>query len=183
MMERIDLDRGSDVVAVTNAAFDAFYRSRWSRTVRLDAVLTQDKSVVEEPAQEAFARVLSRWAELREPGAYLHRCVNAARMYHARRHGGASGRDRRRGRRAVDLPDADRRGRAERVRGWVHDDPGGHRAVDRRPDSVRLGPDPHLGIADEDADATGDALEVLRDVAAWGEIDAVPDRYPDRARS
>lgn len=34
-------------------------------------------------------------------------------------------------------------------------------------------------VADEDADATGDALEVLRDVAAWGEIGAVPDRYPD----
>lgn len=83
MMERIDLDRGSDVVGVTNGAFDAFYRSRWSQTVRLAGVLTQDTSVAEELAQEAFAQVLSRWAELREPGAYLHRCVvNAARMYH-----------------------------------------------------------------------------------------------------
>jgi RNA polymerase sigma factor (sigma-70 family) len=83
MMEGIDLDRGSNADAATDDAFGDFYRSRWTQTVRLGGVLTQDASVAEELAQEAFAQVLSRWRDLDEPGAYLHRCVvNASRMYH-----------------------------------------------------------------------------------------------------
>jgi DNA-directed RNA polymerase specialized sigma24 family protein len=83
MMEGIDLDRGSNADLALDAAFGDFYRSRWAQTVRLAGILTQDASVAEELAQEAFSQVLSRWSDLDEPGAYLHRCVvNASRMYH-----------------------------------------------------------------------------------------------------
>ncbi len=65
--------------------FDDFYLASWSHAVRLSALLTQDSSVAEEIAQEAFLAVLKRWGGLREPAAYLHRCVaNSALMYHRR---------------------------------------------------------------------------------------------------
>ncbi len=83
MMEGIDLDRATNADARSAAAFSDFYRSRWAQTVRLAGILTQDASVAEELAQEAFSQVLSRWSDLDEAGAYLHRCVvNAAHMYH-----------------------------------------------------------------------------------------------------
>ena len=65
--------------------FEEFYASAWARGVRLAALLTQDASVAEEVAQEAFVVVLERWADLREPAGYLHRCItNSASMYHRR---------------------------------------------------------------------------------------------------
>ena len=67
MMEHIDVDRGRDVAGVMNPAFDDFYRARGTQTVRLGGMLTQDASVAEELAQEAFAQVLTRWADLQEP--------------------------------------------------------------------------------------------------------------------
>ena len=63
--------------------FAVFFEDQWGRSVRLAALLCQDDSVAEEIAQTALARVYERWDALREPGAYLHRCVvNASRMHH-----------------------------------------------------------------------------------------------------
>lgn len=65
--------------------FEEFYSGSWPRAVRLAALLTQDASVAEEVAQEAFVAVFERWAGLQEPAGYLHRCItNSASMYHRR---------------------------------------------------------------------------------------------------
>lgn len=84
VMERVDTEpTGPRADGATG--FDAFYAASWGRTVGLAALLTQDSSVADEIAQEAFVAVLGRWADLREPAAYLHRCVaNSASMYHRR---------------------------------------------------------------------------------------------------
>jgi DNA-directed RNA polymerase specialized sigma24 family protein len=86
-MDRVDAQL-PEVPNGDAAGFHAFYVESWPGAVRLASLLTQDASVAEEIAQEAFMAVLHRWANLREPAAYLHRCVtNSARMYH--RHAGS----------------------------------------------------------------------------------------------
>ncbi len=80
-------ERVADVRGEDASGFDRFYREKWPRFVRLAALLSQDESVAEEIAQDAFAQVFDRWAVLREPAGYLHQCVvNGSRTYH-RHHG------------------------------------------------------------------------------------------------
>lgn len=80
---------GSDARPAPGAAtpdFDAFYTERWAATVRLAALLVQSTAAAEDLAQEAFARVYTRWSEVREPVPYLRAAVvNASRNWHARR--------------------------------------------------------------------------------------------------
>jgi RNA polymerase sigma factor (sigma-70 family) len=77
--------RAANVADRSGVPFDEFYRNSWKQTVRVAALLTQDRSVAEEIAQEAFVAVFDRWSQLREPEGYLYRCVsNAGKMYHRR---------------------------------------------------------------------------------------------------
>lgn len=50
---------------------EALYRTEHGRVVRLAYLLTGDRSAAEEIAQEAFARILTRFEELRRPAAFL----------------------------------------------------------------------------------------------------------------
>lgn len=85
LMEHMHVERRPAGEAGGGPDFDDFYLSSWARTVRLAALLTQDASVAEEISQEAFVAILQRWASVREPAAYVHRCVvNSASMYHRR---------------------------------------------------------------------------------------------------
>jgi RNA polymerase sigma factor, sigma-70 family len=84
-MENADAKPSLSTAPGAPREFEDFYASAWARGVRLAALLTQDASVAEEVAQEAFVAVLERWADLGEPAGYLHRCItNAASMYHRR---------------------------------------------------------------------------------------------------
>lgn len=84
-MENTDAKPSPGTTAGAQGPFDEFYSAGWTRAVQLAALLTQDASVAEEVAQEAFVAVLQRWADLREPAGYLHRCItNSASMYHRR---------------------------------------------------------------------------------------------------
>ena len=66
--------------------FEEFFEREWVAAVRTAALLTQARSVAEEIAQEAFARVFQRWDRIDRPGAYLQRCVtNGARGDHRHR--------------------------------------------------------------------------------------------------
>ncbi len=84
--QQVGLDEGDRRIWPDHDGFAAFYEESWARTVRLAALLTQDASVAEEIAQDAFATVLHRWESIDVPPAFLHRCVvNASRMYHRHR--------------------------------------------------------------------------------------------------
>lgn len=85
LMENTDAQLSLSTASGVRREFDEFYSGTWASAVRLAALLTQDASVAEEVAQEAFVAVLERWAGLREPAGYLHRCMtNSASMYHRR---------------------------------------------------------------------------------------------------
>lgn len=82
-MERVEPDRSPAAAPDGERSFDLFYEDAWTRSVRLAALLTQDSSVAEEIAQDAFVAVMDRWSSLDEPAGYLYRCVtNAAMLYH-----------------------------------------------------------------------------------------------------
>lgn len=84
-MDHMDIERRPNAEVGGAPDFERFYASSWTRAVRLAALLTQDSSVAEEITQDAFIAMFHRWAELREPAAYLHRCIaNSASMYHRR---------------------------------------------------------------------------------------------------
>jgi RNA polymerase sigma-70 factor (sigma-E family) len=55
--------------------FAALYRDAFDRMWRLAFLLVGDRHVAEEVVQDAFARVLERWASLDEPAAYLRTAV------------------------------------------------------------------------------------------------------------
>lgn len=64
-------------------SFDVFFRDQYPATVRLAHLLTHSNAIAEELAQDAFARVYPRFAELREPAAYLRRTtVNVCRNWY-----------------------------------------------------------------------------------------------------
>lgn len=82
-MERVERDPRPAASPGGDQSFGRFYEDAWAQTVRLAALLTQDSSVAEEIAQDAFVAVMDRWSRLDEPAGYLYRCVtNAAMMYH-----------------------------------------------------------------------------------------------------
>ncbi|MCU1365905.1 MAG: polymerase, sigma-24 subunit, subfamily [Ilumatobacteraceae bacterium] len=83
------IDRGMRVGPTTVAAvmhFDDLYRSQFERMVRLAHVLVDTQEEAEEVVQDAFATVLTRFARIDHPEAYLRRCVlNGARQVLRRR--------------------------------------------------------------------------------------------------
>jgi RNA polymerase sigma-70 factor (sigma-E family) len=76
--------RGVDIAAPL-LSFDAFYRASYAWAVSVAHLLTADRGVAEELAQDAFGRMHGRFDELDNPGAFLRVCVvNAARSWHRR---------------------------------------------------------------------------------------------------
>lgn len=72
---------------VTPTDFADFYKRAWPGAVRLAGLLTQDARAAEDVAQEAFTRVLPKWAQVENPNAYLRTAVvNACRSWQSRRH-------------------------------------------------------------------------------------------------
>jgi RNA polymerase sigma-70 factor (sigma-E family) len=72
--------------APTEEPFDDFYAREWLGAVRLAALLTQSRAAAEDLAQDAFGRVMPRWAQLDNPAAYLRiAVVNECRKWHRHR--------------------------------------------------------------------------------------------------
>ena len=65
-------------------AFEAFYRRERQSAVRLAWLLTHDRAVSEDLAQEAFAAVFQRFESLERPVAYLRKTVVNAVCQRAR---------------------------------------------------------------------------------------------------
>jgi RNA polymerase sigma-70 factor (sigma-E family) len=71
--------------AATTASFDSFYEAQWQTALRLATLLTQQRAVAEDLAQEAFANVYRAWSRIDRPAAYLNTAiVNACRRWHKR---------------------------------------------------------------------------------------------------
>lgn len=66
MPDQVPGARRSDAVD-----FADFYAQQYSATVKLAGFLSGDRAVAEDLAQEAFARLHSKFAELENPGGYL----------------------------------------------------------------------------------------------------------------
>jgi RNA polymerase sigma factor (sigma-70 family) len=72
---------------VARRDFESFYRSEFSRSVRLVWLLTGSQAVAEDIVQEAMADLFGRFSRARVPEAYLRRgLVNGARRWHRREH-------------------------------------------------------------------------------------------------
>jgi len=74
--------------AVTGPASDLedLFRHRYQPMVRLAYLLTGSNEIAEELVQDAFVQVHRRWAQAREPAAYLRvAVVNNCRSHHRRR--------------------------------------------------------------------------------------------------
>jgi len=65
----------SIIVTQTIDGFDAFYAEQRDRAVELAWVLTHDRSLCEDVAQDAFAAVYARFDGLADPVRYLRRAV------------------------------------------------------------------------------------------------------------
>ena len=69
-----------------DAAFVAFYDAEVDRQVRRAVLLLGSNDVANDVVHDAFVAVFRRWAELDEPGPYLHRSVlNGCRAVHRSR--------------------------------------------------------------------------------------------------
>ena len=67
--------------------FEVFFSDRYRSAVRFAFLLTGSGEVAEEVAQEAFLQVFRRWAEIRNPDAYLSRAlVSCARSWGRKEH-------------------------------------------------------------------------------------------------
>lgn len=71
-------------VAVTATSFEAVYRERRDRLVRVAVGLVGDRAVAEELVQDAFAELSHRWDDVDDPAAYVrtsvvNRCRNHRR--------------------------------------------------------------------------------------------------------
>ena len=78
--------RGADRTKVDMVALEALYRAEYRGSVRLARLLTDDRAVAEELAQEAFVRVAPRLAGADNPGGYLRTVlVNLCRDHGRRR--------------------------------------------------------------------------------------------------
>ncbi len=76
----------SDVAAndgdVDVESFEDAYERLWPAAVRLARLLTGSSSVAEDLAQDAFVAVQGRWADVRNPDAYVRTAVvNRVRTY------------------------------------------------------------------------------------------------------
>lgn len=84
----VPADTTSRVEAPLAHDFAAFFRSEWPRTVQAAALLTQRRSVAEDLAQDAFARVLRAWNRVEDPPAFLRTTlVNVCRTWQRRERG------------------------------------------------------------------------------------------------
>jgi RNA polymerase sigma-70 factor (ECF subfamily) len=66
----------ADEPALTPLTFDDFFEEQKDRLLRILAVITGSRAEAEDLAQEAFTRVLARWAQvsaMEDPAGYLHR--------------------------------------------------------------------------------------------------------------
>ncbi|MFN8040379.1 MAG: sigma-70 family RNA polymerase sigma factor [Acidimicrobiales bacterium] len=69
-----------------DAGFDALYRTERLPMVRLAHLITGSNAAAEDLVHEAFLKVRPRFADLRDPGAYLRTTVvNECRMWFRRR--------------------------------------------------------------------------------------------------
>lgn len=65
--------------------FAGFYDEYYARVARYCFRLVRDEETARDLAQEAFARLYTRWIELRDPAAYLfHVATNLARTAYAK---------------------------------------------------------------------------------------------------
>jgi RNA polymerase sigma factor (sigma-70 family) len=70
------------VAVVPTVDFEEFFSDRYRSATRFAYLLTGSGEVAEELAQEAFLQVFRRWAEIRNPEAYLSRAlVSGARSW------------------------------------------------------------------------------------------------------
>lgn len=84
----VPADATTPVVAPPVREFSAFFRSEWPRAVQAAALLTQRRSVAEDLAQDAFARVLRAWNRVEDPPAFLRTTlVNVCRTWQRRQRG------------------------------------------------------------------------------------------------
>lgn len=67
--------------------FEAFYRDRWRRAVRLAMLLVGDLGIAEELAQDVFLGMRRNWATITAPDAYLRRSLANRAQNHRRRAG------------------------------------------------------------------------------------------------
>lgn len=66
-------------------SFDDFFRVQYPPTVRLAHLLTGSNAIAEELAQDAFAQIYPRFADVLEPKSYLRAtAVNVCRNWHRR---------------------------------------------------------------------------------------------------
>lgn len=65
----------SSLQAVDARAFDDFYRERWPDAVRLGYVILGDAGAAQDVAQEALAKVQTRFATLRQPWPYTRTVI------------------------------------------------------------------------------------------------------------
>ena len=72
--------------------FEEFFSDRYRSAARFAFLLTGSGHVAEEIAQDAFLQVFRRWAEIRNPQAYLSRAlVSGARSWGRKEHRRPSG--------------------------------------------------------------------------------------------
>lgn len=63
--------------------FGEFFRGNYARTVRLAHLLTGSEASAEDLAQESFARMHPKFADIDNPGGYLHTVtLNVCRRWH-----------------------------------------------------------------------------------------------------
>ena len=79
---------GSEAQPARPSRLAALYAEHAHTALRLAYLLTGDRSLAEDLVQEAFARVIGRWRDLRQPetfGAYLRRTIVNLSRSHGRR--------------------------------------------------------------------------------------------------
>lgn len=79
---------GSEAQPARASRLAALYSQHAAAGLRLAYFLTGDRAVAEDIVQEAFARVIGRWRDIRQPetfGAYLRRTIVNLSRSHGRR--------------------------------------------------------------------------------------------------
>jgi len=84
-MEEAAMEQRAPMVA-GGGTFEAVYARDHDRLVRLAFLLTSSSEASHDVVHDAFAAAGRRWADVREPAAYLRRAVvNGAAQHHRRR--------------------------------------------------------------------------------------------------
>lgn len=104
------MSRARDIAQVADDAFSNWYRTEWRDVVGLGYVLTGDRAIAEDLAQDAFAAAERKWEYVRtldRPGAWVRRVVANRSVSRLRRLGAERRALRRMGRREVSRTDLD----------------------------------------------------------------------------